>query len=308
MEVDPAAFASEPHPDMVQEPDEFAAQLEAAFTPDPGEEAPSPEEDVDGEGEEGGEEEEAPSGEDTSASGEGEQPPPPAEAIRLGEIEIPAERAGALGQFYAWAQTDEGSAWVQFLGSLTEAGLSPQQVAAFLKPQGEGGTAAPPTPEDEYTDPDIAALREQITAQNTQLEQLQQRVQQNAIGNMSAIIAKATNDFVSRHGLTGEEMEKVKTFTEARNLVGGIQGTDAHSALMEAFETAYWAMPDFREKELQRQQDQKQAEAKKNRKLAAVGGTNGSTRAKPKSVKAEDITRAMADELAEHMGFPSRTG
>lgn len=303
MEADPQAFAPEPHADMVDEPDQFAVELEQAFAQDPGEEAP-PDGDVETE-EEGGEPVALSPGEEVPP-GEEAEPPVPAEAIRLGDIEIPAERAGALGQFYAWAQTDEGASWVQFLGSLTEAGLSPAQVAAFLKPQGEG-TAAPP-PEDEYVDPEIKALRDQLTTTNQALEQVQAQVRQNAVNSMQAVIAKATNDFVAAHGLNAEEMAKVKDFTTQRQLVAGIGGTDAHSALMEAFETAYWAMPDFRQRELDRQATQQQATQKKNRKLAAVGGTNGSTPAKNKTIKPEDITKAMADELAEHMGFPSRTG
>jgi hypothetical protein len=243
-------------------------------------------------------------------------PPPEPEGILLGDVLVPPEQAANLGQFWSWSQ-GEGQPWIEFLGGLLQAGLSPAQVSEFLRPSGEataGPAAEQAPPEDDYSDPEVKALRAELATRDQRMGQLEERLNAQALANSQALLVKATNDFVTKRGLTADEMTKVRTFVESRNLVAGFardeegKPRDALTALGDSFETAYWSIPEFREREMARQQEELKTQQKKDRKLAAVGGNSGSVPARTKTVTPEESKNAMVAELAEHMGFPSRTG
>ncbi len=241
-------------------------------------------------------------------------PPPspePAQAqfIDLGGMQVPADKAQALAEFWTWSQTPVGQNYLLALDQMQKAGIDPTQL------QTDSVVTRPPPPpvedvEDEYLDPATKKLNDEIRTMRGELEQYRAALEANQQSQVQAIIATASKRFSDEHGTSAEDTQKLIDHVDRSvNLQGytvdpttGLQ-RDQVSTLVAALEAALWSNPDMRQRELDRVRTEHADTQKKARKLAAVGGTSGSVPQKPQPNTPADREEEAVQMISEAMGL-----
>ena len=264
--------------------------------------------------------EEIPDAGDATEEAEGElglddAPPPPPEPevveapteIELGGIRVPADKAEALAEFWVWSQTPAGQSYLQTMDAMQRAGIDPSQLQQQAQPQ---APQEPAYDEDEFLDPATKRLHADMQAMRAELDQTRQALQYQQASQTQAIIATASKRFSDEHSLSPEDTQKlVDRVDRSVNLQGYATDPntgsprDGVSILVAAMEDALWADPTFRQQELDRVKAEHGDRQKKDRKLAAVGGTSGSVPQKPHPTTAEERDEWAVQQISEAMGL-----
>ncbi len=236
--------------------------------------------------------------------------PAQSEFIDLGGMQVPADKAQALAEFWQWSQTPVGHNYLLALDQMQKAGIDPSQVS-------DGVVSRPPPPpppeaelEDEYLDPATKRLHDDMRAMREELDQTRALLQSNQQSQVQAIIATASKRFGDEHGISAEDTQKLIDHVDRSvNLQGyatdpttGLQ-RDQVSTLVAAMEAALWSNPEMRERELDRVKTEHAQRQKKDRKLAAVGGTSGSVPQKPQPNTPADREEEAVAMISEAMGM-----
>ncbi len=280
-------------PEEVEETPElsFEQQVEAQFEDEQAPAEETPEEETSGEGTA----EEEPADEEPVEPA----PAPPAadDFVQLGDRRISAEEARGLANVYDWIQS-RPEEFVNYLQVL--------EGKAQVVPVGQQQAPVPEV--DEYEDPALRALREQLAAVTQRQEafetqQFQER-QYQANQEASYVVQKVRGDFQSKYGLSAEEVMALED--TAAVVVAGLRQRRPTIAMSEAategLEAAYWANETYREREFVRRTEQAKTDQKRQRKLAGVSGTSGSVpREKPAPRTEEERREAMVAEIAQLM-------
>ncbi len=243
------------------------------------------------------------------AEGAVDEVPPLPEYIEIEGVQVPADRAKALADFWVWSQ-GEGQPWLYALNELQTRGIDPRTLLETPQPRPEP-TPPPEYPTDEYIDPGVqAAVNQAVAPLRAQLEQYQQAQEAERIQNIQAIANTASERFATDHGLNPTEARQILEIAGntmnfqgfARDPLTG-QQRDQISAICAAMEAAMYSIPSYKEKELDRIAAEQKDGQKKNRKLAAVGGTSGSVPQKPAPTSPADREEWAVAQIAEAMGL-----
>lgn len=240
------------------------------------------------------------------------EPPPAVEDAAPDEVElaghrIPATQAEALADFWTWSQ-GAGQPWVQTLSQLMEAGIDPATVLdkVITKPPPPQREDTPE--EDVYVDPEVKALRDQLNDTNTQLQELRSRQEAQAASEAFTVIQRAKATFAADHNLTADETNELVTYMDRTSNLAGFNTNpdgsprDSVSTVIAAMESAFWSLPEYRQRELDRVAHDQKAQQKKSRKLAAVGGTSGSVPQRPIPETPEELEEWAVQQIADHIG------
>lgn len=303
-----------------QAPDTSGAPNEAEITSTPAGQAPSP---------------------DPSTGGVGEGTPSPSPtAVPDGFVDIPG--IGVVPQHVAelvdWAGglTPQQQQAINDLmsGQYHLAPVAPPAASGSgpYPPVDPGGAGAPyqqqapiqpqPINPDEFTDPDMARLflaqQQQLAAIQQQQQalldqqafQAQQQVHQDRIRTQADIDAGIAS-FVEAKSLTPQDRDVLVNAAVQMQILPTLQrkhGGNAQSAMTEALEIAYWQTPEFRDRAIQQQLVEAQAQhtdttTRKGRAAALSGQGASIPRVVPAAVPATKAQRttAMVADLAEHM-------
>ena len=242
------------------------------------------------------------------------EPEPVPEEIELAGVRIPAERAEALASFWQWSQDQTGQAWIRALDEAMRSGVDPVTLLESIRPREP--TPLPPTPvpdevpEDEtYLDPDLKALRDELRSTKTDLDELRSTVTASQTATAQALINRAASDFGTNHDLSQDQVAALVSYMDrTTNLAGFATDTDGNprdglATLTAAMETAYWSVPEFRQRELDRVAGEQKKQLTKDRKLAAVGGTSGSVPHRPTPQSPEELENWAVEQISEAMGL-----
>lgn len=146
----------------------------------------------------------------------------------------------------------EGIQWL-----MKSYGVNPEQIAG--------------TSEDEYSDPEVSRLKQEIRElKQTQQQQTQQQQQASEQDLNQRIQSFATETDEKGH-LKHPDFEKLKP------AMGGLLQSGYAQTLEDAYEQARWADPEVREKLLAEQQRQASQESEKQRKEKAAKAKQAST-------------------------------
>lgn len=186
--------------------------------------------------------------------------------------------------------------------------------AAYLPPP------APPAPAlDEYEDPRIVALQQQIAQQNTYIAQLAQAQQLQAQQQVaqsqqaaSTLMNRASASFAEQHGLTDDEVLRLRKSASRMGHIDAFMSgidpitnaptrPDLLSATERALEIAYWADPALRQREIDRAMERQRERNRKRQRLAGVGGSSGSVSRTPTAPApgTQDARAAMVAEVGQ---------
>jgi hypothetical protein len=257
--------------------------------------------------------EEEPAGE-TEGSPSVDAPPQVPSFVEVGGVQIPVDKAEAVANFYAWSQTPQGQPWVQALSEAMEKGIDPRSIIGddrvVTRPPPPPAPEAPPEPE--FFEPETAykTLQERLDTLSNLVESREAQVRAATQAQISFLVDSVREEFAAQHELNPEEARQLVDHMDRTTVLAGYQtdpatGTqrDARATLLAAMDAAYWAHPTLREKEVARMQSEQKDRSKKDRKLAAVGGTSGSVPHRPEPTTPEERDAQAVEIIANAMGM-----
>lgn len=175
-------------------------------------------------------------------------------------------------------------------------------------------------PELDLDDPNIKWLHDQLESTRGTLTETQQKLLEHEAqlttqseATINSVLNRAKVSFQNERSLSDDEMNQVYELAGSLNVLPSLMApndpitglprkVDPLDAVEKALEMAYWTVPEFREKEVQRQLESNRADNERKRKMTSLGGSGGSTK---KDVKApttkQEINAAMAAEIAAAM-------
>lgn len=178
-----------------------------------------------------------------------------------------------------------------------------------LVPRQQAPAPSAPTLDDE-TMFDPGKMRDFINYQiqqgvQAQVAPIQDELHRRQLAESHSYTKYATERFAGRHGLTQEQADGVAQEAARTGIIQSTaQGKDPITAVDEALERTYWAIPEYREHEARFTQERDRDNQKRQRKLAMVGGTSGSVpRTQPRPRTEQEKVAALGADLAAHMGF-----
>lgn len=185
-------------------------------------------------------------------------------------------------------------------------------------PQKPAPPSAPPEGLD-LDDPAVRILWEELQTQRAATQQVndliarhEQQLSQQNQATTESLINRASLEFQKAHSLSNDEMTKIKDAAGRLQVLpslmqpldpftGQPRRVDPMQAIDQAFNIAYWQMPELRERELQRVTKEAREDRKRKTKLSALGGSSGST---PRSTSVPNDPKARRDAMiAEVAGF-----
>jgi hypothetical protein len=206
------------------------------------------------------------------------------------------------------------------------------QIADIIKQSVEQAQATPaqvppepaPIPEDiDLDNPTVKFLFDQYNSTKTQLDQALQLIQRHDVqlntqtnATAESTVNRVCESFQKEKGLTDEEVMRIRHIASNLNVMepymettdpitGAPKKPDPLGAVEHALDLAYWSIPEFREKEIERRLKLNRENAEKQRKLSSLGGSSGSTpREQPTPQTKEEMQAAMIREVADMIGVP----
>lgn len=208
---------------------------------------------------------------------------------------------------------------------------NPQVAQAISQTIGAQGEPAKPEPQApavpeglDLDDPAVRALWNELVAQrdlvaraNETLQRHESQLTQQNQSTTESLINNASLQFAKDHDLSETEMKRVRDtagrlqvlpalISPTDPITGVPRKVDPMAAIQEAFNIAYWQLPELREREMQRLTKKQRDDRKRKGKLAALGGTSGSV---PRQVNVPNDPaarrQAMIAEIAGMMETPS---
>jgi len=202
-----------------------------------------------------------------------EQAPPEQEPVTYslpGDLELDENQAAGLAEFYRWASDNPETVRAMDSYFAGESELVPRQ----KEPDPE------PEPEIDYDDldPAVAERLKRIDALEEEVRGLSTSQQASQMKTAQAVITQATEQFQTKYDLDDDTLEKVLQTTARLQILPGLaeNSQDSIAAAAEAFETAYWATPELRQREIDRRVQAADEDAKRRRKASALNGSSGS--------------------------------
>lgn len=200
-----------------------------------------------------------------------------------------------------------------------------QAIGAQPEPARPSEPQAPTVPEGlDLDDPAVRALwnelvaqREMVAKTNDLLARHEAQLTQQNQSTTESLINNASLQFAKEHNLSDTEMQRVRDtagrlqvlpslLAPTDPLTGVPRRVDPMAAIQEAFNIAYWQLPELREREMQRLTTKQREDRKRKGKLAALGGTSGSV---PRQVNVPNDPaarrKAMIADVAAMMETPS---
>lgn len=238
--------------------------------------------------------------------------PPPAptqpETIDFFGVNLSRDEGLALASLYQWA----ASLTPEQQQAIFEQGASPATAPPAASPPGTPTPAAPD--DDEFADPKVAELQQQIAQLSQQTAAQAQSIAQSqyAAQQQQAAIAnkphadRAVADFQTQYQLADADMDLIRQKLFAHpyileNMHAQSNG-DVYRTYLASFETVAWTDPTMRDRLINARavasQTQQDEIAAKRARASAVAGSGGSTpRTSPAASTPEDRRRGMLDEL-----------
>ncbi len=194
-----------------------------------------------------------------------------------------------------------------------------QQVKPEEKPKPE--PAAPAIELDEFTDPAVKTLYEKLQQQEQELAQLRESttgisdyvsVQQQQTAE--SLMNRATTSFKDQHSLSDDEMSRLTEITARLNILPSLMSpvdpisgqprkVDPLAAIEEALNTAYWQIPEFRDRAISQEIEANNRDRQRKQKLSSLQGSSGSVpREQPVPTTEHERRQAMIAEVAGFMG------
>lgn len=148
---------------------------------------------------------------------------------------------------------------------------------------------------------EIKTLRSELESRTGTIADV---IQQRQIAENNSIISRVKDDFKSARNLSDAEVSALASAAANLQILPGLlnSGLDLYTATERALDTAYWSNPDFRQRAINTQAEQTRQDTTRKRKLAAVGGSSGSSpRSSPKPKTEEEARQMMISEVAQLM-------
>lgn len=206
----------------------------------------------------------------------------------------------------------EAAEWHQFAGFLRANPDKAAQIAAVLEgqpAQGQEGTGTPaPGPQTgsqpatltppeglDLDDPGIRLLWEQHVAQAEALANVTERVQQQeavvaqqTYSSNEELLNTARATYAESHKLSADDMKQIEEVTTRMQVLpailapfdpvtGAPRQVDKLAGIQQAFDMARWAIPEFRQRELDAQVEAAKVDNKRKKKLSSLGGSSGTS-------------------------------
>lgn len=183
-----------------------------------------------------------------------------------------------------------------------------------------------PPPDLDLDDPQVKLLWDTIQQQQAALAAQQQRLQSHEVqlstqtqATTQSLISKAEQSFKTDRSLTDEQMVKIREVAGRLNVLPSLlspvdpitqlpRNVDPLKAVEQAFDIAYWQLPEFRNRQVQATVDQTIKDNTRKAKASSVGGNSGSVRRTPvtKPKTKEETRQEMIREVAGY--FASEQG
>jgi len=200
--------------------------------------------------------------------------------------------------------------------------LTSQEPQATTPTQVEKPAATVPDIQlDEFTDPTVKAIYEKMQEQEAELARLRDSTsgitdyvttqqQQTA----ESLMNRATSSFKEQHSLTDEEMSRLTEVTARLQILpslmnpvdpisGQVRKVDPLAAIEEALNTAYWQIPEFRDRAISQTIESQNRDRQRKQKLSSLQGSSGSVpREAPVPSTEHERRQAMIAEVAGLMG------
>lgn len=238
--------------------------------------------------------------------------PPPEDVWEFdGGLTLDKETARSLAEFNAFLNANPDVA--EAIRESVQAKYQPQQP-----------TQPPPEPELEHLDlddPNVKFLYENYQKQQNDLAQAMDVIRRHELqlttqteATATSIVERAVTSFKQEHQLDDESMQQVRQIAGQMNIVesvfapedpitGVARRVDPLTAIEKALDIAYWSIPEYRDREINRQLEANRQDQEKKRKLSSLGGSSGSVpREQQTPTTKEEIHAAMIREVAQHMG------
>lgn len=167
-------------------------------------------------------------------------------------------------------------------------------------------TMEPPA-EVDFDDPALAwiagqmrTLAEATQATNAQVAAATRWIETQQADVARSVVEQAVGAFATERGLTADEIAEVRTYAGTRVQLPANAATDPAGTIRTALETAYWAIPKFRERAVEAATGQAETDRKRQRKLGAVAGSSGSVpRNNPEPRNADERKAALKAAVYE---------
>lgn len=187
--------------------------------------------------------------------------------------------------------------------------------AGVPTPTGTPAGTSPDLPEldDELIDPALKAhldyLRTQVESFTATTQQQQLDQQRQSLETFEAAASQARTTFATDFNLSDDEVSAIEQRTVQLQIIPGFanqyRGNPA-LAIQKAFETVYWATPDYQAREVERRLEEERAASttttNRKGKASALTGNGGSvprTPANPAPLTQVERRAAMAKAIAE---------
>ena len=214
--------------------------------------------------------------------------------IDIGGVQIPADQADRVARFWDWMNTNPDKA-MNFVGYMVgDYELHPRgggpPAAAYQPEYTSPAPAYDPAPEADDGDWDLLPdsvqdrlrrvddLEQRLNHQNQAIAQQQQVEAQRAHQQSMSHVESAKNTFRAQYDLDGEALDEVVARAAQLAVVPALMAEtgDPITAVHRALEISYFQSDAGREREFNRRMQDSDASRKRQRKLSAVGGTQGS--------------------------------
>lgn len=270
-------------------------------------------------------ESEPPSPTDSVEQPEGESPaPPPPESypdtFRLDDdVEVSRE---TLLAYHAFEQFLEANPKVA--EAIQQAVVGEQAPPSETPAQGQTPAPQPsPTPDFDLENPEVKWLLERLESQDKKLADALESISRHdaqlttqSEAQTKSIVDRAAVSFAKERGLTEEQVTGLRDIAASMNVMEGLlspidpvshlpRKVDPLAAVEKALEIAYWSVPEYREKEIERRLTVQREDTKRQSKLSSLGGSSGSTpREQPAPQTKKELQDAMIREVAGYIGVP----
>lgn len=171
----------------------------------------------------------------------------------------------------------------------------------------------PVIPEEYLQNPAFKTLYDLVEQQKQELERLrggystiEQEIAARRRAENEAYVNTATQQFRSQYdSLTEEEFKNLRELAGKMEVLPAFmkQGMDPVTAITKTLEYAYWSIPEFRDREIQKQAAATTQTQTRRKKATALSGSGGSASRQPAPPKNETERRqAMIAEIAGRFG------
>jgi hypothetical protein len=230
-------------------------------------------------------------------------------------------RSYAELEAFLYANPDKAQALGNFLRGESPGDITNDPTKGSDPVTGAGETPTPEIDLSTIDDPEIKAVVLQNQRMIKELEEL--KASQTGLSEFvstqqeqqaNALMSRATTSFKEQKKLSDDEMTRLTEVTARLNILPGLMGpvdpitnlprkVDPLAAIEEALETAYWQIPEFRDRAISSELEAQTKNKVRKGKLSSLQGASGSVSREAPVPKTEHERRdAMIAEVASAMG------